>query len=314
MAATGTPTNVPSLRSMVLRAGIKNVDGIQDVGGLAYEIVRPILRKIQHPAQLRQIEQVCPQIAGAGDGELWRAYIKRDIKRHEDRMIEPKNPASWSKIYAKLKREDELDDQRATQALSASLAAQARERVKHQATISHDIVLPSNSRRRAPAFTGKNPPHHAAGPVLSASKGANFLASIRKTKQPQRVAMSMTTGYCPRSMAKTNPVGPGKVAAAPINMILEHKRKTEGATAIASRTSAAQSISIMRPPGTTAVVHGQKHEKDLSKSQDARMSAITNPPAPDGSTATGPGELSKNTIVRKRPATNCFMANKKTKR
>ena len=81
----------PSLSAMAQNAAVKNISSITDVADLPYHAVEPILRRIDNPAQLREIEVACPHIA-ENSGPLWQELIKRDVSNAERKMLYPKDP------------------------------------------------------------------------------------------------------------------------------------------------------------------------------------------------------------------------------
>ena len=94
----------PSLLDLSRRACIKNINHLEDVGDIHYQLIRPVLLKLENPEQLRRIEDASPQLLGQ-DGEIWLNFIKRDIPKWEKRPHEPKDPAKWWKVYRKLQDE-----------------------------------------------------------------------------------------------------------------------------------------------------------------------------------------------------------------
>ncbi|OTB02313.1 hypothetical protein M426DRAFT_13615 [Hypoxylon sp. CI-4A] len=74
---------------------------IDDVGGAPFSILRPILLRVDNPEQLLTLEENSPHIRD-DTGECWQRLINRDFpvlaKKHR---FEPRNPASWHKIYRK---------------------------------------------------------------------------------------------------------------------------------------------------------------------------------------------------------------------
>lgn len=92
---------------MAARTATRSITDIMDFGTMPYEVAYHVLKNVKNPAQLHEIEENSPHIADA-DSELWRAFIIRDIPNWKEKMITPKNPRSWWKVYRKLMREEEL--------------------------------------------------------------------------------------------------------------------------------------------------------------------------------------------------------------
>ncbi|KAK6340582.1 hypothetical protein TWF696_008909 [Orbilia brochopaga] len=133
----------PSLFELSKRACIRNADRIDDVGNLPFFLVRPILSRIENPANLRTIEKNCPQIAGE-DSELWREFIRRDFGETALDRYEPATPEGWSKVYRKLKREQDEKDKLDFSKLKADMQKVAEKREKRRVA-----VVPFNPRDRA---------------------------------------------------------------------------------------------------------------------------------------------------------------------
>ncbi|KAI4238114.1 MAG: hypothetical protein LQ349_001317 [Xanthoria aureola] len=83
---------------MVRRALIKKISLLTDIGDVSYDIIRPVLMKIEKPNQLKSLEEACPQLVGA-DAEVWISFIKRDVPNAEEKMMHPRNPKNWWKVY-----------------------------------------------------------------------------------------------------------------------------------------------------------------------------------------------------------------------
>ncbi|KAI1106663.1 RNA polymerase II transcription factor SIII subunit A-domain-containing protein [Jackrogersella minutella] len=94
---------VKTLVELCTAVCIKNVREIYDVGGAPYSILRPILLKVEDPAQLQQLEEQSPHLLG-DTVECWQRLINRDFTHLVKKCrFEPRNPALWSKIYQKYK-------------------------------------------------------------------------------------------------------------------------------------------------------------------------------------------------------------------
>ncbi|KAL8952341.1 MAG: hypothetical protein Q9222_001752 [Ikaeria aurantiellina] len=111
---------------------------LTDIGDIPYEIIRPVLLKIENPKQLQNLEEACPQLYGP-DEELWKAFIRRDIHKWEEKMIYPKNPKSWSKVYRKLQKEHEAEVAEDTARLKAAFSGIKQEKDRHQSRVMEGV-------------------------------------------------------------------------------------------------------------------------------------------------------------------------------
>ncbi|KAA6413484.1 MAG: hypothetical protein FRX48_03230 [Lasallia pustulata] len=136
------------LYHLARKACVKNIRSITDVGDIPYELVRPILIKLENPEQLRELEKSSPQLCGA-DAEIWREFIKRDIPRWEDKPHEPWNPQNWYKVYRKLRMESQQEVEKDAEILRAAMEGIQSERAKHTSK-----VVDSNTVPRLPRMGG----------------------------------------------------------------------------------------------------------------------------------------------------------------
>ncbi|KAL8675077.1 MAG: hypothetical protein Q9168_000560 [Polycauliona sp. 1 TL-2023] len=101
----------PSLSHIARRALIKNISNgweLNDIADTRYDIIRPVLLKTANPTQLKLLEEASPQLYGA-DAEIWIALIKRDVPKAEEKMLYPKNPKSWWKVYDKMLKDHQKE-------------------------------------------------------------------------------------------------------------------------------------------------------------------------------------------------------------
>ncbi|KAK2744644.1 hypothetical protein FQN55_006562 [Onygenales sp. PD_40] len=90
----------PSLLQLARKACIKIIKRIEDIGLARYDLIRPILLKIENPEQLHELELKSPHLLEY-DAELWIEFIKRDVPRFNE-LVLPKNPDSWYDVYHEL--------------------------------------------------------------------------------------------------------------------------------------------------------------------------------------------------------------------
>jgi elongin-A len=125
---------VPSLFELARQRLIKNIDMLNDVGDLPYSFLQPVIRFIQNPAQLQELETNCPQLVGE-TGDIWLRFIKRDIPNWEQKPHEPQNPKHWGKVYRKLKKDAEKEKQDDAEALKQQMRALQQDRAQNKTLI-----------------------------------------------------------------------------------------------------------------------------------------------------------------------------------
>ncbi|KAI4673762.1 uncharacterized protein J4E84_010993 [Alternaria hordeiaustralica] len=125
---------VASLFELARQRLIKNIDMLRDVGDLPYSFLQPVLRFIQSPDQLLELEANCPQLLGE-TGEIWLRFIKRDIPNWETKPHEPRDPRNWSKVYRKLKKDAELEIEADKEALKQQMQALQKDRGQNKTLI-----------------------------------------------------------------------------------------------------------------------------------------------------------------------------------
>ncbi|KAI2628974.1 hypothetical protein GGS21DRAFT_526825 [Xylaria nigripes] len=97
---------VKSLRELCTAVCLRHTIDITDIGDLSYDLVRPIILKVDSAVQLHQLETNSPHLQDH-TAECWRRFISRDFPLLSERNnYLPSNPRSWHKIYLKYKRMD----------------------------------------------------------------------------------------------------------------------------------------------------------------------------------------------------------------
>lgn len=119
---------------MCRRRATKDVGLIYDIADMPYSLVESILRKVENPTQLQELEENSPQIQGE-TAALWLKFIKRDIPNWDKKPHEPRDPRNWSKVYRKLKRESEKEKQEQSETLKQQLRAIQEDRAQNKTVI-----------------------------------------------------------------------------------------------------------------------------------------------------------------------------------
>ncbi|KAL6707602.1 hypothetical protein ACN47E_003952 [Coniothyrium glycines] len=125
---------VPALFELAKQRLVKNIDMLNDVGDLPYSFLEPVLRFIQNPDQLQELEENCTQLLGE-TGDIWLRFIKRDIPNWDQRPYEPRDPRKWSKVYRKLKKDTEKEKLADAEALKQQMKALQNDRAQNKTLI-----------------------------------------------------------------------------------------------------------------------------------------------------------------------------------
>ncbi|KAL1637355.1 hypothetical protein SLS58_009301 [Diplodia intermedia] len=187
----------PSLLEMVKRRLQRSVDLVVDVGDIPFHVLESVLKKIENPKQLREIEANSPHIA-EDTGPLWLNFIKRDIQNWEQKPHKPRNPTMWCKVYYKLRREQEEEIIQQQDALRAALAKTEQERKKNTSTLLNRAFDPVQHRRThatsGPSVT-KDPRNYTYMPGESKKRltGRGIMAKIQHKAQASLTAKKSTS-------------------------------------------------------------------------------------------------------------------------
>jgi elongin-A len=123
-----------SLFELARQRLIKNIDLLNDIGDIPFTFLEPVLRHIQNPDQLQELEENCTQIQGE-TGEIWMKYIKRDIPDWDKKPHQPRDPRNWNKVYRKLKKDAEKEKNDQEDALKQQMRALQQNRAQNKTLI-----------------------------------------------------------------------------------------------------------------------------------------------------------------------------------
>jgi len=125
---------VPSLYELARQRLIKNIDLLNDIGDIPFTFLETVLRNIQNPDQLQELEENCPQIQGE-TGDIWMKFIRRDIPEWDKKPHQPRDPRNWSKVYRKLKKDAEKEKLEQADALKRQMQSLQQDRAQNKTTI-----------------------------------------------------------------------------------------------------------------------------------------------------------------------------------
>ncbi|XP_073445247.1 elongin-A-like isoform X2 [Dendrobates tinctorius] len=141
-----------SLYEQCIRILQNNIDSIQEVGGVPFEILKPVLQRCT-PEQLNRIEE-CNPVFIEDSGNLWKKHCERDFKGHRLLQYE-----SWREMYLRLFTEREEKLRKITQNISSAHSGKPKGRQVKLAYI-HGAAKPPRNIRRQQEIYG------TAGPIV----------------------------------------------------------------------------------------------------------------------------------------------------
>ncbi|KAG8444920.1 hypothetical protein GDO86_009902 [Hymenochirus boettgeri] len=126
-----------TLYEQCIRILQNNIDAIQEVGGVPYEILKPVLERCT-PIQLIRIEEFNPD-----SGDLWEKHCAKDFKSHK--LLEYE---TWRELYLRVLSEREEKLKLITQNISSAHSGKQQGRQVKLAFINSTAKPPRNIRRR----------------------------------------------------------------------------------------------------------------------------------------------------------------------
>lgn len=247
---------------------VQNVHMIDDIGDLPYAFLAPVLRHIQNPDQLAELENNCPQILGE-TGEIWLRFIKRDIPNWNDKPHQPRDPKNWCKVYKKLKRDAEKEEEAQKEVLKQRMQALQKDRKGHQTTIVEArTVIGQASRRRA--FNLGSGGSSWGNPAAPAKTGKAAFDKLRRGIFDQKQARPKASQIPTHLLAERK--RPGVVQAparlvrmkeneAPRRMVISRQTHTPGASRDVTSPTTARSNITSRPVPQVNVPKEEKPQR-----------------------------------------------------
>ena len=271
-----------------------------------------------------EIERNSPQLIGH-TAELWRAFIKRDVEEWSAKEPpEPKNPASWHKLYKKLRRKEAEEIRAQEEMLANQLRGSQESAAQHTSKLVDPSTVPALPR--APGMRIEKRPGAGAGPSRTAdpsklrftsgsrtrtSSGHDVLNRARReAKELSLFSASSSALARPTSLLNSKAT---RLRAAPRGMIDDLRRARPskdgelpiGAIAVPKRSAATGPSSRAQPQqkGTPKRYLDSDEEKELDNVEvDARVSKVPR---------LGSHTLDKVKSVKPREAQGLFMKSKK---
>ncbi|KAK8095749.1 hypothetical protein PG999_013771 [Apiospora kogelbergensis] len=95
---------------------------IRDIGSAHYDLIHPIIIRIDSAAQLRALEEASPHLEGHTEKEWLRLIDKKFPALHKKENLVPSRPELWHKVYAKYARIDAKNKAEAAEKLRSAFA------------------------------------------------------------------------------------------------------------------------------------------------------------------------------------------------
>ncbi|KAJ9157931.1 hypothetical protein NKR23_g582 [Pleurostoma richardsiae] len=210
-----------SLVEMCTAVCYHNLAHITDIGDMSYELMRPILMKIETADQLRLLEQNSPHIQGE-DAEVWKKLIAKDFSIDaKKKNYVPRNPKSWYRVYARYQKEEREAMAIAEKQLMESFAGIKKEKEKHISKIVDPRLLSNVAnqpgKRRRGGASGSSRLGFGGGKRTNGNDGKSVMSKVRRevSEIANRLHLSTPTGQLSAR--------PGQIKKAPEAMINDHR-------------------------------------------------------------------------------------------
>lgn len=227
------------------------------MGDFEYFKIRPVLLRLESPAQLHEIETNSPQICGE-DAELWRAFIARDFPKWELKNYVPKNPFKWYRVYLKYKKEQQLEIAKDEEILRASMGQLKKAKETNVSKVMDLKALPKVPRdpwmmannggvpigKRTGLFK-KEGPSSLVWSGGSKTKLTNGQSVLTRARREAKEISQMSKLAKPTHQLRAQV---GQVRKAPTGMVNEYRKASEPPVRILSRKSSAKSPSSVSGP------------------------------------------------------------------
>ncbi|XP_076865114.1 elongin-A [Brachyhypopomus gauderio] len=206
-----------TLYEQCIRVLQNNIDSIEEVGGVPFEILEPVLDRCT-PEQLYRIEQF-NQYFIEESADLWMRHCQRDFKREA-----PQEYESWRELYLRLHDEREERLRMLTQNISSAHANKPKGRQVKMAYVNTAAKPPRDVRRRqekfgttsgatsssissaAPARVKIRPIMPHSSHLLSGDGGQASFSSVPDTSRPS--VPSSSAGHSARDKQQVKKIAP----------------------------------------------------------------------------------------------------------
>lgn len=268
----------PSLLTMAQHAAIRNVGSITDFSDLPYHAVEPILRRIDNPQQLREVEVNCPHIAESS-GPLWQEFIKRDVSNAEKKMLYPKDPKSWWKVHKKMLKQEQAEKADAEEGLRRAMMGIQEAKGTNETKIV-DKVISHGQKKKSGFFDGviNSGGSRSAGPLpWNAKTGKDAFGAMQRATASKQSVFKPTTRH-------TIPDPKSQIKVAPRSMTMEYSNpgndavKKAAAEAKKYAESGCQRQRVFAPKSALSKTEMafRTEEMKLQLERERRLRSLTN--------------------------------------
>ncbi|XP_051991927.1 elongin-A-like [Xyrauchen texanus] len=189
-----------SLYEQCIRVLQNNIDSIDEVGGVPYEILEPVLERCT-PEQLYRIEQ-CNQYFTEDSDDLWMRHCQRDFKHEAPQEFE-----SWRELYLRLHEEREERLRKLTMNISSAHANKPKGRQVKMAFVNSVAKPPRDVRRRQEKFGTKNGSPSTSAATVAPSPKIRPASNYSSLIKPIDVGQSSYSSP-PESSSRSSPPTP----------------------------------------------------------------------------------------------------------
>ncbi|PGH15135.1 hypothetical protein AJ80_05645 [Polytolypa hystricis UAMH7299] len=305
----------PSLLQMARKMCIKIVKRIDDIGLARYELIRPILLKIENPEQLHTLELKSPHLLDH-TAELWIEFIKRDIPQWNEIEL-PENPESWYNVYHELLAKAAKDIDEDAERMKRALMGLDSKKAQHGSKVvdARKLRLPNEKPTAIQKYAFHDRMMGGLSPIFVSAATTPGDAPprwmIQKPKLPRPTARKPAIPVWKRNRRLFTPThrlqsNASQIVRAPRSLIEDYKRPAEPSLPqVPARTlSAPSSTSIPDRSSSRVGIIASRPKSSLAKPQPKPSPKNLSPPSP----ATSPPSLAaiKQTPSFRKPPQAAF--------
>jgi elongin-A len=255
---------------MAQNAAIRNIADVLDVAPLPYHVVEPILRRIDNPAQLRHVETGNPQIA-EHTAPLWKELIKRDVSNADRKMVPPKDPKNWWRVYEKMVKQEVDDKLAAEESLKQAMNGLKSAKGSKETTFVPRVFEPSQIKTVG-FYDGIRHTSENRLPSLRNAKNGRVALNVmqRATASKANVFKTGARGYMPSAKSQ--------IKVAPKSMIQDNeavKRAAAEAKKYAEPVSKRTTVFAPMRAANRAEQAIRQHEMNAQLERESRLRSLT---------------------------------------